>query len=387
MMWPGMVRGDANSPNTQMQPSCLKSETGFLHHPIDTPGQVRSSAYPTLESTSFHYTSYSGDMGFPGEFLPFILIGGLISAGLYGVTTLQGLMCISCTTPKTPLPKKYWLLPYVSGPYPSSFQMFIPLLRYDRTLSASPVPNACMISAVQLFFAHAIHSLCRPQVRWFVSAPIILLVLVHFVFDVGSCNLPPRQTHANQEAVTVVTTFVDMQVLELQRIRFYTTTPATVTTALAEVLITVSLCVLLYDSGSGFASSGTKRLLNTLIIYAVNRCLLNLLATIAELATVIEVQTAWSTGLSLITGSLYANSFLASLNSRKRLRPQNSSTESLAGEHVSTIHFVNLPRLSGDEHRPQDEVRRFDMHEVVIIDIGADASLDKATTLQRDETV
>ncbi|KAI6159092.1 hypothetical protein EDD17DRAFT_1615476 [Pisolithus thermaeus] len=29
-------------------------------------------------------------MGFPGEFLAFILIWGLISAGLYGVTTFQG---------------------------------------------------------------------------------------------------------------------------------------------------------------------------------------------------------------------------------------------------------------------------------------------------------
>ncbi|KAI6094316.1 hypothetical protein EDD16DRAFT_1721869 [Pisolithus croceorrhizus] len=195
-----------------------------------------------------------------------------------------------------------------------------------------------------------------------------------------------------------------MQAIELQRIRFYTTTPATVATALAEVLITVSLCVLLYDSGSGFASSGTKRLLNTLIIYAVNRCLLNLLATIAELTAarktyyntliylshflqVIDDERAWATGLSLIIGSLYANSFLASLNSRKRLRPQNSNTESLAGEHVSTIHFANLPRLSGDGHRPKDEVRQIDVHEFVVIDIGADASLDKATTLQRGETV
>ncbi|KAI6103838.1 hypothetical protein EV401DRAFT_691959 [Pisolithus croceorrhizus] len=313
MMWPGMVRSDANSPNTQMQPSCLKSETGFLHHPIDTPGQVRSSAYPTLESTSFHYTSYSGDMGFPGEFLPFILIGGLISAGLYGVTTLQGLMCISCTTPKTPLPKK--ILDTIHVSFTCHVLYYYLIINYGVstslgysvwTLSASPVPNACMISAVQLFFAHAIHSLCRPQVRWFLLRRSSTCRSSNF----SGLGFTPRHLPRSPP--------------HLLR---------------------------------------TKRLLNTLIIYAVNRCLLNLLATIAELATVIEVQTAWSTGLSLITGSLYANSFLASLNSRKRLRPQNSSTESLAGEHVSTIHFVNLPRLSGDEHRPQDEVRRFDMHE------------------------
>ncbi|KAI6102628.1 hypothetical protein EDD16DRAFT_1645101, partial [Pisolithus croceorrhizus] len=103
-----------------------------------------------------------------------------------------------------------------------------------------------------------------------------------------------------------------METSELQRNRFYSVTPAVAITALAEVLITVSLCVLL-----------TKRLLNTLIVYAVNRCLLNLLVTIAELA--IELQNAWSTGLSLIIGSLYANSFLASLNCRKRLRRQDST--------------------------------------------------------------
>ncbi|KAI6103842.1 hypothetical protein EV401DRAFT_2019043, partial [Pisolithus croceorrhizus] len=172
---------------------------------------------------------------------------------------------------------------------------------------------------------------------------------------------------------------------ELQN-RFYGVIPATAATALAEILIAVSLCVLLYDSGSGFASSGTKRLLNTLIIYAVNRCLLNLLVTIAALVEVIEAQNAWSTALTLIIGSLYANSFLASLNSQKRLRPQDSKTESLADERVSTIHFANLPRLPGDGERPKDEVTRVDVHDMVI-DIGADACLDKAITLQRDETV
>ncbi|KAI6159111.1 hypothetical protein EDD17DRAFT_926272 [Pisolithus thermaeus] len=318
-------------------------------------------SYSALESTSFHYRSYSGDMGFPGEFLAFTLIGGLISAGLYGVTTLQGLMCISCTTLKAPRPKNYWILDTIHVSFTCHVLYHYLIINYG-------VPTS--LGAVQLFFAHAIHSLCRPQVRWFVTAPIILLILVHFGFDM----------------VTVATTFVNIDVGELQGIRFYGVIPATAATALAEILIAVSLCVLLYDSGSGFASSGTKRLLNTLIIYAVNRCLLNLLVTIAALATVIEAQNAWSTALTLIIGSLYANSFLASLNSQKRLRPQDSKTESLADERVSTIHFANLPRLPGDGERPKDEVTRVDVHDMVI-DIGADACLDKAITLQRDETV
>ncbi|KAI6094683.1 hypothetical protein EDD16DRAFT_1733644 [Pisolithus croceorrhizus] len=231
------------------------------------------------------------------------------------------------------------------------------------TLSASPILNVCVISAVQLYFAHAIHSLCRPQVRWLVTAPIILLILVHFGFDmVTVATTYSKRSRHYPRNTDFVCRFVNIDVSELQGTRFYSVIPAAAATALAEILIAVSLCILLYDSGSGFASSGTKRLLNTLIIYAVNRCLLNLLVTIAALATA------------------------PSLNSQKRLRPQDSKTESLADERVSAIHFANLPRVPGDGERPKDEVTRVDVHEMVI-DIGADACLDKATTLQRDETV
>ncbi|KAI6006493.1 hypothetical protein F5J12DRAFT_831041 [Pisolithus orientalis] len=45
---------------------------------------------------------------------------------------------------------------------------------------------------------------------------------------------------------------------------------------LSEGLIMVSLCVLLYVTSSHSSSPRTKRLLNSLIIYAVNRCLLTL---------------------------------------------------------------------------------------------------------------
>ncbi|KAI6106798.1 hypothetical protein EV401DRAFT_498943 [Pisolithus croceorrhizus] len=73
-----------------------------------------------------------------------------------------------------------------------------------------------------------------------------------------------------------------------QRIRqiFYATTPFAATFVLAEVLMTTSLCVLLYDS-----------------------------VALAEFAT-----STWSTGSDFVIGKLYANSLLASLNTWQHLR-------------------------------------------------------------------
>ncbi|KIO09787.1 hypothetical protein M404DRAFT_996664 [Pisolithus tinctorius Marx 270] len=116
------------------------------------------------------------------------------------------------------------------------------------------VLQSLVIVAVQFFFAHQIYRICQPQVRWLMTAPIVILVLAHFV--------------------TVVVTLVDNETSSVGQARFYTATPAVSVIALAEVLIAVSLCMLFYDSRSFSTSPRMKRLLNTLIIYAVNRCLL-----------------------------------------------------------------------------------------------------------------
>ncbi|KAI5996449.1 hypothetical protein F5J12DRAFT_853593 [Pisolithus orientalis] len=120
--------------------------------------------------------------------------------------------------------------------------------------------------------------------------------------------------------------FIDKLTSVLSQTRFYSVTPAAATVALAEVLITVSLCVLFYDSGSSSAFPRTKRLFHMLIIYAVNRCLLTLLVVIAELSVNVDQQDAWAMGLNFIVGKLYANSLLASLNTRQYLRSQASGT-------------------------------------------------------------
>ncbi|KAI6135377.1 hypothetical protein EV401DRAFT_528533 [Pisolithus croceorrhizus] len=166
----------------------------------------------------------------------------------------------------------------------------------------------------------------------------------------------------------------------------YTSTPAVSAVVLAEVLITVSLCILLYDGGSRSAAPRTKRLLNTLIVYAVNRCLLTLLVTIAEVTVDGDQTAAWPMTLEFIVGKLYANSLLASLNTREYLRSQDSSVES--DPRLNTICFADAPKLSGDIGTSRDGVKGFDECEVAVrVDVTTEPTLDKNTALRREVEV
>ncbi|KAI6131391.1 hypothetical protein EDD16DRAFT_1514970 [Pisolithus croceorrhizus] len=209
---------------------------------------------------------------------------------------------------------------------------------FNNQLRCSNEFGSFVITIVQLFFAHKIYYLCHRKLRWLVTAPI------------GSAW-------------------------------FYTATPAAAAILLAEVLNTVSLCVLLYESGSRSAVPRTKRLLNTLIIYAVNRCLLTLLVVIAEVAVDVDKIVAWTMALTFLTPKLYANSLLASLNTRQHLRSQGSSLQSDLG--VNSIRFANTPKPSGDTGSSNNEVEQLDKCKVTVIDIATRGAFNQNTTLQR----
>ncbi|KAI6135162.1 hypothetical protein EV401DRAFT_885348 [Pisolithus croceorrhizus] len=140
---------------------------------------------------------------------------------------------------------------------------------------------------------------------------------------------------------------------------YYGVTPSAATGALADILITVSLCVQLHGCGSCFAAPRTKRLVSTLIVYAVNRCLVTSLVVIGQLAANVDEQPVWTMGLDFIIGKLYANSLLASLNARKHVQSQGSDT--ISGPNISAIHFADTPKPSGDVEGCRDGGRRLDV--------------------------
>ncbi|KAI6158157.1 hypothetical protein BKA82DRAFT_4067614 [Pisolithus tinctorius] len=281
-------------------------------------------------------------MGVPGAFGS-ILMGGLVSAMLYGTTTFQTYIYFmhysgDASTVKF-LVAAIWILDTLHLSCMCHALYYYLITNYGIltsleymvwTFPASLLINVLVIAIVQCSFAHTISCLCRPQKKWLVAGPIILLVLVH---------LGPAL-----EAVIMM--FVNRDVDILTQIRFSAVLPALAIVALVEALITISLCVLFHGSRSRSAFPRTKRLFQTLIIYAVNRCLLTSLVTIAEFTVNVNQQDDWTMGLDFMIGKLYANSLLASLNTRQYLRSQHSGTES--AEHINTIHLGNLPQHSGD---------------------------------------
>ncbi|KAI6095955.1 hypothetical protein EDD16DRAFT_716604 [Pisolithus croceorrhizus] len=305
-----------------------------------------------------------------------ILSGPYFPSRLYGVTTLQSYVYY-LNDSEDALTIKFlvaivWILDtlhilfmshalyyYLITGYgvPTSFEYIV------WSLPAMVLVNAIVISAVQCFFAHQIYHLCRPRVRWWVTPPIMLSIVVELGFGME----------------TAVLQFVNHEVSIVTQITFYAVTPVMTIMGLAEVVITMSLCILLYDRGSGSALPRTKRLLNTLIIYAVNRCLLILLAAAAILAVVLAAQDMWFLALSLVIGKLYANSLLASLNSREHLRSQG--TGSPPDLCVCVVHFANLPKLPGDIESFKNKTGRVDAPEAAVIDVTIDPAPDSTMML------
>ncbi|KAI6104346.1 hypothetical protein F5141DRAFT_1065144 [Pisolithus sp. B1] len=228
------------------------------------------------------------------------------------------------------------------------------------------------------------------------QASELINVLVIFVVQclspsseaVGDCR-----NRIGMEAETVVLEYSNLfnhasVLAQIRVVSFYGVIPAVAIIALAEALITISLCVLLYDRRSSSAFPRRKCVLNTLIIYAVNRCLLifcNLveafcgkLVAIAALATAVETQDIWFLGLSFVIGK-------SSLSSREHFHSQGAGT--LSCPPTSAVLSANPPKPPGDVESSKDGPRQFDVPGVAVPDITIDPTPNKTTAQRREEEV
>ncbi|KAI6006975.1 hypothetical protein EDD15DRAFT_2190625 [Pisolithus albus] len=259
----------------------------------------------------FPCTNYPNDMGIAGE-LGSLLIGGLVAAMLYGVTTLQ-------------------------GRFRRNVQTYVYYMHYSEDASAVKF----LVGAVWSFPASLL-----VNVLFNLTGAIRDIDDIQFVL-VGRSGWWLLQSGS----LWVWHGLVNKEASVMKQIRW-----------LSDYLLKVTSVRV--DNSPLTTLASTKRILATLVVYAINRCILVLLVALAEFATTIELQT--------------------SLNTRQYLRSQDSTAARGSNEGIHVVHFQNM---SEGLKRSKEEEGHGDMHEAATIDITADPELENATASQTQEEV
>ncbi|KAL0571925.1 hypothetical protein V5O48_010036 [Marasmius crinis-equi] len=251
-----------------------------------------------------------------------ILVGGTVNAILYGVTSVQSYLYY-VNYPKDVKGLKFlvgviWVLDTVHVAIVTlciyhyvitNFFEPLALTKVHWSLAASVFLNVSLAAFVQVFFTIQIHTVSKAvrSGRILISV-LVMLVTTHIVFGL-------------ETAVWLLTNPTFEELANSNVIKLGSLIPMAVCAVLADVLLAGSLCVLLHRSRTHI--SGSNTIINSLMTYAINRCILTSVVTLTELI----LFTAWPNefwflALDIFTGKLWANSLLASLNSRNHLRDQ-----------------------------------------------------------------
>ncbi|KZT22362.1 hypothetical protein NEOLEDRAFT_655553 [Neolentinus lepideus HHB14362 ss-1] len=143
---------------------------------------------------------------------------------------------------------------------------------------------------------------------------------------------------------TVVELFVKKQLSRISELTLNTALPFAILAVLSDILVASALCGLLWRERSEFGD--TNALINSLIIWAINRCLLtSVLAVVETIMFASRPKDLWFLAIDFVIGKLYANSLLATLNSRKSRKGRDDSR--LSTTDVTTS-FRMAPTISTD---------------------------------------
>ncbi|TFK26974.1 hypothetical protein FA15DRAFT_729106 [Coprinopsis marcescibilis] len=266
------------------------------------------------------------------------LIGALVNAMMYGLTTLQTYL-FYLYYPNDSIGNKIMFSVVIiqfgrnlTHRIVSLCIYFYLVTNYDNpggltkghwSLFISILCNVILACIVQAFFTYRIHQLASPRIRWWLSSIIGITVFAHLVFGVE----------------TVAFCFIKQDFARLHEFTIIAATPFAITAVLSDVMIAGSLCILLHGSRTGFRNTNT--LVTTLIIYAINRCLLTSAVAIAEVIIFsIKPHAYWYLAVDFVIGKLWANSLLATLNSRLALQNMSSGeANGGSGALISDIEF------------------------------------------------
>ncbi|TFK40317.1 hypothetical protein BDQ12DRAFT_680734 [Crucibulum laeve] len=304
-----------------------------------------------------------------------LFIGALITMAVYGITTLQ-MYFYYMYFPRDEWVVKLlvaliWILDTLHVIFMGHALHYYLISEFGNpkaqvygiwSLFTSIGINILMAFVVQCFFTQRIFQLCPSNKRWLVSSIIGFTVIAHFCFGME----------------TVALVFVKREFTRLKEVSLIAALPFGVFAILSDVFIALALCILLHSNRSDF--SDTNNLINKLIVYAINRCLLTTVVAIVEVVTFIAVPNSfYSFAIDFIIGKLYANSLLAALNSRKTLRGNNQD-QSMSTELSTSFNITSVAADNAASGLVNVRSRQSAMNDRVDVDIADKDS--RHTTIQ-----
>ncbi|KAF9459307.1 hypothetical protein BDZ94DRAFT_1048553 [Collybia nuda] len=274
-----------------------------------------------------------------------LLIGVFISAILYGATCLQTFYYFQNYTSDKLLLKLLVTMLLASETLHAVFSIYSvyyytitnysdldPLIRTNWSISAVYAQSSISIFAVHTFYTRRVYYMSQKNVP--LTIVIVVLSLVHFGSHVFS-TVEGFQFLSDDQRWTYVPAYLSVSLF---------------LAAVTDITIVASLTHYLRKNKSGMQNTDT--IVNYLITHIVGNGILTTVVDILVLIFAIVNRNMIYLAIYQVVANLYANSVLASLNSRRSL--------TRAGE-VTRISFV-LP-LSGHETSTQNRTEGTRGHE------------------------
>ncbi|KDQ51156.1 hypothetical protein JAAARDRAFT_211291 [Jaapia argillacea MUCL 33604] len=181
--------------------------------------------------------------------------------------------------------------------------------------------TAAVTLTVHTFFIRRVLILSKKN--WWLCAPLFVLAVLRFL-----------------SATTTTVLMIHLKHYSLLRLPQYTwvITFGLVMGSTLDILITTSLCLYLRSNRTGFSSM--DYIIDTIMMYAINHGSLTCICTFISLLCWLAIPHSLAfLGAHFAISKLYANSFLATLNTRDTLRDRSQGSSDRGGTHQMPVIF------------------------------------------------
>jgi len=281
---------------------------------------------------------------------------------LGGMVNLQGMLYFRSykkdTSPIKLLVFAVWLLDNLHTGFVWG-ALWIALIKWNGEQSTDPIPwcialtliiTAIVTFLVQCFFAHRVFLISRRNL--FMTLPVLALTLLRLI---ASC-------------ISTWKMLRNLSFIQFRVHAFWVFTLGLAVSSVVDILLTTLLVYLFRTNRT--ETGHLNQTIDTLILYGVEAGSITCLATFISMVFWITVPyNLVFLGIHVVIGKLYANSLLATLNTRESIR----HGARLSGQRAPVVYF---------ERRPQHSTTDPSKHAAVVADLQI--NVETRTNIQYD---